>query len=313
MDSGPKKVLIIDDDAPIRDTVQLSLGFQKEAFEIRAAQDGETGLEAFLRWQPDIVVLDIMLPKMSGLDVLARIRKVSNARVIMLSAKGRDADIAKALEAGADDYVTKPFSVLELTARIRSQARRTDQTVAANGTQATVFAAGDLKIDFRTHDVFIANRRIKLSETEYQLLAQLIQNADRLLSYRMLLQLVWGSENYKNDVVRVYVSRLRKKIEESNRSGIQIITKPGIGYMLKLPGHEAPVDGQSNLDGATTPGRDGALRDSPARDGAMRDGPARDGAARSTPLPSDRASATVGSQSRWSNQRTPASARRRVP
>jgi DNA-binding response OmpR family regulator len=280
-------VLIVDDDASIRDAVQLTLEFQREAFTIQTAQDGEAGLEAILRWQPDIVVLDIGLPKMDGLELLTRIRKVSSARVVMLSAKGRDADVAKALEAGADDYVRKPFSVLELTARIRAQARRIDHSAMSNGVAAAAFAAGDLKIDFRTHDVHIGNNRIKLSETEYQLLCHLVQNADRILSYRTLLQLVWGSENYKNDVVRVYISRLRKKIESGHSTGIQIITKPGIGYMLKVP------------DG--TP-RDGAGTDSASPEAATSAGKPATRMPRRVPEP---AVASGQSQSsRWSKQRT---------
>jgi two-component system KDP operon response regulator KdpE len=225
------KVLVIDDDPAIGDTVRVSLTSQRHDCEVRTATSGRSGLEAFEEWQPDIVLLDISLPEINGLQVLRRIRERSDARVIILSGARREADIVRGLELGADDYITKPFGFLELMARIRTQARQIESTLNAQTAARSINLAG-LTLHFATREVQIADRRVTLTATEYRLLYYLIQNRGRLISYHELLQHVWDWEAYGTDVIRVYVSRLRSKIEPDPEHPRYIATKPGFGYLF---------------------------------------------------------------------------------
>jgi two-component system, OmpR family, KDP operon response regulator KdpE len=238
------RLLVVDDDPEIGEALNLSFGYHQQGYEIRTEQDGKSGLAAFFEWRPDLVLLDIGLPEMEGLTVLKRIREVASTPVIMLTARGGDTNIAKALEMGADDYVTKPFSFLELIARIRAQARRlSDASTASKGEGA--FSANGLTIHFATRDVHVDGRTVDLTDTEYRLLFHLAQNAGRLMSYRSLLQLVWGSDTYGSDVVRVYISRLRRKIEPDPEHPHYIMTKAGLGYLFVGPREEPPLAGAS--------------------------------------------------------------------
>ena len=233
------RLLVVDDDQEIGEALSLSFGFHQQGYEIRTAQDGKSGLSMFFDWHPDLVLLDISLPELEGLTVLKRIREVANTPVIMLTARGGDTNVAKALELGADDYVTKPFSFLELIARIRAQARRLNDPTAASKNEGT-FSANSLTIQYATRDVFVDGRAVDLTDTEYRLLFHLAQNAGRLMSYRSLLQLVWGSDTYGSDVVRVYISRLRRKIEPDPERPRYIMTKAGLGYLFVAPKDEPP-------------------------------------------------------------------------
>jgi two-component system, OmpR family, KDP operon response regulator KdpE len=228
------KLLIIDDDPAICESLKLSLAFHQQDWQIRAAEDGPSGLSLFFEWQPDVVVLDLGLGGVDGADVLRRVRDCSSARVLILSGQGGEGNIAKLLELGADDYVTKPFSAFELVARIRAQARRVD-SMWGSRTSSPSFTAGGLSIQFATREVRVDGRRVALTSTEYRLLYHLVQNAGRLMRYESLLQLVWGSEAYGADVVRVYISRLRKKIESGASRVQRIVTKPGLGYVFLTP------------------------------------------------------------------------------
>jgi DNA-binding response OmpR family regulator len=243
------KLLVVDDDPAICDALRVSFTFQRRDCSVIGAQDGKSGLETFFERQPDVVVLDIGLPKMTGLEVLGRIRETANTPVIMLSARDGELDIVRALEMGADDYVTKPFSCLELVARIRAQARRAE--VAANvAPDAETFSADGLTIHFPSQEVTVNGRRIPLTNTEYRLLYHLVRNAGRVMPHRTLLQLAWGSESYGTDVVRVYVSRLRSKLEPDCDKPRYIFTKAGLGYLFMGPAAE-PDDGTGESDART--------------------------------------------------------------
>ncbi|HZT06287.1 MAG TPA: response regulator transcription factor [Chloroflexota bacterium] len=228
------KLLVIDDDPAVCDALRVSFTFQRHDCRVGAAEDGRAGLQAFFEQQPDVVVLDIGLPKMNGLEVLARIREAAHTPVIILSARDGELDIVRALEMGADDYVTKPFSCLELMARIRAQARRVDAG-ARISTDPETFSADGLTIHFPSQEVRVNGVRVPLTNTEYRLLYHLVRNAGRVMPHRTLLQLAWGSESYGTDVVRVYVSRLRSKLEPNCENPRYIFTKAGLGYLFMGP------------------------------------------------------------------------------
>jgi two-component system, OmpR family, KDP operon response regulator KdpE len=234
------KLLIIDDDPAIRDALKLSFAVHQQSWEVESAEDGRTGLALFFDWQPDVVVLDLGLAGLDGVSVLERIRACSSARVIILSGQSGEGNIAKLLELGADGYVTKPFGTFELVARIRSQARRIEGSWGSR-VAGPSFQADGLGIHFPTREVRVDGRPVALTGTEYRLLYHLVQNAGRLMTYEALLRLVWGSESYGADVVRVYISRLRKKIEAGPRRAPHIITKPSLGYVFMAPGRDLPV------------------------------------------------------------------------
>ncbi|MBM2810846.1 MAG: two component transcriptional regulator, winged helix family [Chloroflexi bacterium] len=224
------KVLVIDDDRCIREALGVSISLQFEPCQVIEAADGETGLELFFQARPDAIVLDIGLPGMSGIDVLQQVKPASDIPVIMLSAHEDEADIVRALEIGADDYIKKPCSYLELTARLKAVLRRAD--LAAPNSARNQFSVAGLTIQFASHNVELHGRPISLTNTEYRLLYHLVRNAGFVMSHSALLQRAWGSESYGTDVVRVYVSRLRAKIEQDPDSPRYILTKPGVGYLF---------------------------------------------------------------------------------
>jgi two-component system KDP operon response regulator KdpE len=235
------KLLVVDDDPAICDALRMSFTFQRRDCRVFAAEDGKSGLQTFFERQPDVVVLDVGLPKMNGLQVLSRIRESSNAPVIMLSGRDAEMDIVRALEMGADDYVTKPFSCLELMARIRAAARRVDIN-ARKPSDPETFTADGLVIHLPSQEVRLDGRRIPLTNTEYRLLYHLVRNAGRVMPHRTLLQLAWGSESYGTDVVRVYVSRLRSKLEPDADKPRYIFTKAGLGYIFMVSADNENVD-----------------------------------------------------------------------
>jgi DNA-binding response OmpR family regulator len=224
------KMLVIDDDQGIREALTVSFTTEWDTCEVLAVEEGAMGLRIVEEHQPDIVILDVGLPGINGLEVLDRLRQHSDVPVVMLSARDGEDDIVRALELGADDYVTKPFRYLELMARIRAVQRRASERGAA-------VVSDDLEVDgltirFRSQEVFIDGLPVTLTNTEYRLLYHLARNRGRVLSHRELLRLAWGSESYGTDVVRVYVSRLRAKIEQDVDRVRYIHTKPGVGYLF---------------------------------------------------------------------------------
>lgn len=219
------KILVIDDEAQIRKLLRVTL--QAHRFEVHEAVDGEGGIAGASMVHPDLIVLDLGLPDMSGMDVLRRIREWSGTPIIVLTAKDREEDKIAALDEGADDYVTKPFGMGELVARIRVALRH-----VAKSTSEPVLQFGDLMIDLAQRSVELRGERVKLTPTEYDLLKILASNAGKVITQRQLLQQVWGSHygEAETHYLRVYVGHLRKKLEEDSTRPRYIMTEPGIGY-----------------------------------------------------------------------------------
>jgi two-component system KDP operon response regulator KdpE len=228
------KMLVVDDDRNIVEAVTLGFQLQWQECEVITASDGEKGLDRFFEEQPDVVILDVALPEMNGFEVLRRIRQVSDVPVLMLTARGEEMDKVKGLELGADDYITKPFSHLELFARIKAVLRRAELPPPISA--APSFSFGDLAINFDSRTITLRGRPIKLTPTEYNLLYHLVRNAGRVLSHETLLAKVWGDE-YRNDVdyLKVYISRLRNKLEDEPDHPKYILTERGLGYRFARP------------------------------------------------------------------------------
>jgi two-component system, OmpR family, KDP operon response regulator KdpE len=228
------KLLVVDDDRNIVEAVTLGFQLQWQECEVITAYDGEKGLDLFFEEQPEVVILDVALPEMNGFEVLRRIRQVSDVPVLMLTAKGEEMDKVKGLELGADDYITKPFSHLELFARIKAVLRRAELPPPISA--APSFSVGELAINFESRTVTLQGRPIKLTPTEYNLLYHLVRNAGRVLAHETLLAKVWGDE-YRNDVdyLKVYVSRLRNKLEDNPDTPRYILTERGLGYRFSRP------------------------------------------------------------------------------
>ena len=228
-----RKLLVVDDDQSIYDSLALSFTLQGRSFDLSHACNGKDALSRFEAEQPDIVLLDLGLPLLGGFEVLKQIRAVSQTPVIILSARHGEMDVVRALQVGADDYITKPFGLMELLARIDVQARRLE-TVPQSQETPQHFNNGGLTVDFLTKTVRIRGNVVALTHTEFRLLASLVKNADRLMPTKVLLRLVWGSDYYEGDVLRVYVSRLRRKLQAVDPGTDHIITKAGIGYTFHL-------------------------------------------------------------------------------
>lgn len=228
------KILLIDDDDNLREAVNISLELQWSEAEILTAPDGEKGLDLFFEHDPDLVLLDLTMPGLNGFEVLRQIRRVTNTPVIMLTARGEEADKVRGLELGADDYVTKPFGHLELLARMRAVLRRIGARPSSGG--AAPVTIGNLTIDFATRQVTKDGKPIRLTPTEMNLLYQLVRNAGRVLPHQMLLQKVWG-DAYRDETeyLKVYVNRLRQKLEDDPSHPRYLLTERGVGYRFARP------------------------------------------------------------------------------
>ena len=226
-----KKVLVVDDEKLIVKGIRFSL--EQEGMEVTCAYDGEEALEADKNTEFDIILLDIMLPKLTGLEVCHQIREFSNVLIIMLTAKDNDMDKIMGLEYGADDYITKPFNILEVKARIKAIMRRTSsRDREASGPKTVV--NGDLKLDCDSRRVYIAGREVNLTAREFDLLELLALNPNKVYSRENLLKLVWGND-YPGDVrtVDVHIRRLREKIESNPSEPKYVHTKWGVGYFFR--------------------------------------------------------------------------------
>jgi two-component system, OmpR family, response regulator RegX3 len=222
------RVLVIDDEQAIRDAVEYAL--RNEGFEVDGAGDGETGLQAALEETFDVVVLDLMLPRMSGTEVCRRLRTESAVPIIMLTAKGSELDRVLGLEIGADDYVTKPFSMAELIGRIRAIIRRRDLDRSG---ATSVIRVGDLELDPIRHEVKIQDEQKRLTPSEFKLLMLLAQDPERVFSRREIMQHLWDS-TYVGDqrACDIHISNLRQKIEDDPTNPERVLTVRGIGYKL---------------------------------------------------------------------------------
>ncbi len=229
------RFLIMDDDKSIVEAVTIGLQFQWQDAEVQSAGDGERGLALFAAFSPDVTLLDVTMPRMNGFEVMQRIREVSDAPVLMLTARGDEMSKVHGLELGADDYLVKPFSHLELFARIKAVLRRAELTAPV----ATLpsFQSGELTMHFDSREVTMSGRAVKLTPTEYKLLYQLVRNAGRVLPFATLLSKVWGDE-YRSDLdyLKTYVSRLRKKLGDDSEHPHYLITERSVGYrFVRLP------------------------------------------------------------------------------
>jgi len=221
--------LIIDDEVQIRRLLRVAL--EAAGYAVHDAETGQMGLQEIALRRPDVVVLDLGLPDMGGLEVLRRLREWSEVPVLILSVRNAEADKVAALDAGADDYVTKPFSTAELLARLRVAQRR-----ARPAEETAVFQHEGLTVDLVARRVTRDQREIKLTATEYALLAFFVRHAGRVLTHRQILREVWGpnSEEHRQ-YLRVYVTHLRQKIEPVPSTPVLILTEPGIGYRFVAP------------------------------------------------------------------------------
>ena len=223
-----KKVLVVDDEKLIVKGIRFSL--EQDGMEVTCAYDGEEALRLAQENKFDMILLDIMLPKMDGFEVCQAIREFSNMPIVMLTAKGDDMDKILGLEYGADDYITKPFNILEVKARIKAIMRRTAASEPKEE-NSKVIESGDLKLDCESRRLFVQGREINLTAKEFDLLELLVMNPNKVYSRENLLNLVWGYE-YPGDVrtVDVHVRRLREKIEPNPSEPKYVHTKWGVGY-----------------------------------------------------------------------------------
>jgi DNA-binding response OmpR family regulator len=224
-----KRILIVDDEPRYLRLLEANL--RTEGYEVSSAQDGVQALDVFSSQPIDLVLLDIMMPRMDGFSVCQRLREFSDVPIIILTAKGEEQDRVRGLDLGADDYLVKPFSATELLARVRAVLRRSQMPTESG--QTRLFTHGDLKIDYARAEVWRAEQPISLSATEYRLLLQFTHNVGNILTSEDLLTGVWGPE-YKSEkeILWVSIARLRQKLEEDPHSPVHIVTRSGLGYLM---------------------------------------------------------------------------------
>ena len=221
------RILVVDDEPAIRRTLRANL--VARGYEVTAVENGEDALEQFALHRPDLVVLDLMLPGLSGLDVCRALRQESQAPILVLSARGEEATKVQALDLGADDYLTKPFGMDELLARVRALLRRPPSTPSADGT----VRVGALRLNLETHRAWRADAQLDLTPREFDVLSYLMRHAGKVVTHRLLLADVWGP-TYEGETqyLRVFINRLRRKIEDDPPHPRYIVTEPGVGYRL---------------------------------------------------------------------------------
>ena len=231
-------VLVVEDEESFIDA--LCVGLKREGFRVEVARDGAQALDAFHLVHPDLVLLDVMLPRVSGIDVCRQIRKWSPVPIIMVTAKGAEIDTVVGLEVGADDYVTKPYRMRELVARMRAVLRRasTDRGTELSASAVTV---GDVSLDPEQHEVVIRGEKVSMPLKEFELLHLLLANAGRVVARDVLIDRVWGSD-YVGDTktLDVHVKRLRSKIEDDPTTPARIVTIRGLGYKYERPRELTP-------------------------------------------------------------------------
>ena len=224
------RILVVDDEPVIIKFLRANL--ESNGYNVLAAVDGAEALQTFEMELPDLVILDIMMPKMDGFEVCRRLREWSQIPVIMLSARGQVTDKVKCLELGADDYITKPFGVNELIARVKAVLRRAE--AARTTPSRPSFICDTIEVNFIGRWVKVADREVKLTPTEYNLLRELVVNVNKVLTHSMLLSKVWGVEyTREKEYLRVFIGRLRKGLEPDPENPKYIITVPGVGYRFK--------------------------------------------------------------------------------
>jgi len=223
--SSKPRILVVDDEPQITRVLLRSL--TAKGYDVRIAGDGDFALQTFHDWPASLVVTDLAMPNMGGLELCRRLREISEVPIIVLSVRGEEKTKVEALDAGADDYVTKPFGMDELLARIRATLRRQP----ANDSQVPVLEAGEFRIDLDAHVVTRGGEELRLTPKEFDLLAHLVRNAGKVLTHRSLLGAVWGGDYTEQpEYLRVFIGQLRKKIEPDPSKPRYILTEPWIGY-----------------------------------------------------------------------------------
>ena len=219
------RILVVDDEPQITRVLLRSL--TAKGYDVRVADDGDFALQTFHDWPASLVITDLAMPNMGGLELCRRLREISEVPIIVLSVRGEEKTKVEALDAGADDYVTKPFGMDELLARIRATLRRQP----ANDSQVPVLEAGEFRIDLDAHVVTRGGEELRLTPKEFDLLAHLVRNAGKVLTHRSLLGAVWGGDYTEQpEYLRVFIGQLRKKIEPDPSKPRYILTEPWIGY-----------------------------------------------------------------------------------
>lgn len=222
-------ILVVDDEPQLLRAMKASL--PAAGYEVMTASDGEGALARIKQEMPDLIILDLVMPGLSGLEVCRQVRAFSNVPIIVLSAKGSEQDKVTALNIGADDYITKPFSLNELLARIHAVLRRlaTLSSISASGT--TVITVGDLTIDIDERKITVAEKEVKLTPKEFEVLKYLVNRAGKIITHQTLLQAIWGWESTEQiEYLRVFINQLRRKIEPDYHHPRYIITEPWVGY-----------------------------------------------------------------------------------
>jgi two-component system KDP operon response regulator KdpE len=220
-----QRILVVDDEPQLTRVLRRSL--TTKGYDVRIAGDGEFALQTFHDWPPELVITDLAMPNMSGLELCRRLRAISEVPIIVLSVRGEETAKVEALDAGADDYVTKPFGMDELLARIRATLRRKP----AGDSKSQILEVGDFRIDLEAHSAAQSGKEVRLTPKEFDLLVHLMRNAGKVLTHRTLLGAVWGGDyTEQNEYLRVFIGQLRKKIEPDPSTPRYILTEPWIGY-----------------------------------------------------------------------------------
>jgi two-component system KDP operon response regulator KdpE len=228
-----RKILVVDDETQITRVLRTSLS--SHAYDVRVANDGETALEIMKDWTPDLVITDLSMPNMDGLELTRRLRATSKVPILVLSVRGEERTKVQALDAGADDYVTKPFSMVELLARVRASLRRIPIPDEAEPAKIEV---GDFRIDLAAHKVLVREKEVHLTPKEFDLLVYLARHAGKVVPHRSLLASIWGGQSTEQvEYLRVFVGQLRKKLEPEASSPRYIVTEPWVGYRFD-PGND---------------------------------------------------------------------------
>lgn len=228
-----RKILVVDDETQITRVLRTSLS--SHAYDVRVANDGETALEIMKDWTPDLVITDLSMPNMDGLELTRRLRATSKIPILVLSVRGEERTKVQALDAGADDYVTKPFSMVELLARVRASLRRIP---IPDEVEPAKIEVGDFRIDLAAHKVLVREKEVHLTPKEFDLLVYLARHAGRVVPHRSLLASIWGGQSTEQvEYLRVFVGQLRKKLEPEASSPRYIVTEPWVGYRFD-PGND---------------------------------------------------------------------------
>jgi len=226
--TGRGRILVVDDETQITRVLRTSLS--THAYDVRVANDGETALEIMKDWTPDLVITDLSMPNMDGLELTRRLRTTSSIPILILSVRGEERTKVQALDAGADDYVTKPFGMDELFARVRASLPRSQPV----DSEPSLIEEGDFVIDLAAHKVSVRRKEVHLTPKEFDLLVYLARHAGKVVTHRTLLGAIWGGQSTEQvEYLRVFVRQLRKKLQPDGDSPRYIVTEPWVGYRFE--------------------------------------------------------------------------------